>query len=121
VGVVALLERQMPPLTSLHTKPILLSRTFRSQTTFSFFGAAWKPNIRRVLSFAMEDRYVAVSLASFEVQQGCKTSLPNIVSPVPNKPLRIETSFAFAFDMISRWARCPSRCAKFWQRRAVSV
>jgi hypothetical protein len=34
----------------------------------------------------MLDRYATVSLAALERQKRCKALLPEIVSPVPNKP-----------------------------------
>jgi hypothetical protein len=47
------------------------------------------------ISFAVLDRYATVSLAVLKLQKCCKASLPEIVSPVPNKPYRVEALLAF--------------------------
>jgi len=53
------------------------------------------PISKSEISFAMLDRYATVSLAVLERQKGCKALLPEIVSPVPNKPYPVEAFPAF--------------------------
>jgi hypothetical protein len=53
------------------------------------------PVSKPAISFAMRNRYATMSLPLFEPQEGCKTLLPKIIAPTPNKSYGIQALSAF--------------------------
>jgi hypothetical protein len=46
-------------------------------------------------TFFVNDRHATVSVPSFELFKGREILFPKILSPIPNKPNRVQATFAF--------------------------